>query len=228
MDWARLEFLEDGTPFAARYDDVYCSRSGRGQAAEVFVGGNRVVERCVAARRFAILETGLGLGLNLVATLDALGGAGRGAPLRLRYAAIELHPVHPEDLERVHRGISVARPFLDAYSALVRDCRATLPIGEDLEVELELQVGDGAAALARIEGPFDALYLDGFAPARNRGMWNHEVYGELARLARPGATLATYSAASGVREGLAEVGFDVTRVAGFARKRHRIIGERRP
>ena len=54
VDWARLEFLEDETPFAARYDDVYCSRSGRGQAAEVFVGGNRVVERCVAARSFAI------------------------------------------------------------------------------------------------------------------------------------------------------------------------------
>ena len=65
-DWARLEFLEDGTPFAARYGDVYCSRSGRGQAAEVFVGGNRVVQRCARATSFAILETGLGLGLNLV------------------------------------------------------------------------------------------------------------------------------------------------------------------
>ena len=57
-------------------------------------------------------------------------------------------------------------------------------------------------------------------------MWNAEVYGELARLAPPGATLATYSAASGVREGLAEAGFRVERLAGFARKRHRIVGER--
>lgn len=227
VDWARLEYLEDGTPFAARYGDVYCSRSGRGQAAEVFVGGNRVVERCDAARSFAILETGLGLGLNLAATLDALGGVERSAPLRLRYAAIELHPVHPEDLARVHRDALVARPFLEVYPVLVREGRATLLIGGTLEVELELVLGDGAAALARLEGPFDALYLDGFAPARNQGMWNPEVYGELARLAPPGATLATYSAASAVREGLTEAGFAVSRVAGFAHKRHRIVGQRR-
>ncbi|MEE2939279.1 MAG: tRNA (5-methylaminomethyl-2-thiouridine)(34)-methyltransferase MnmD [Planctomycetota bacterium] len=226
IDWARLEYLEDGTPFAARYDDVYCSRSGRGQAAEVFVEGNRVVERCAAARSFAILETGLGLGLNLSATLDALGRVGRRGPLRLRYAAIELHPVHPEDLAEVHRGAPSARPFLEAYPALVREGRATLELGEGLRVALELVLGDGAAALTRLQGPFDALYLDGFAPARNQGMWNPEVYGELSRLAAPGATLATYSAASAVREGLTEVGFRVERRAGFARKRHRIVGER--
>ena len=225
-DWARLEYLEDGTPFAARYGDVYCSRSGRGQAAEVFVGGNRVAQRCARATSFAILETGLGLGLNLSATLEALASAGRSEPLRLRYATIELHPVHPEELAKVHGDSPFARPFLEAYPALVRDGRATLRIGEWLQVELELVLGDGAAALARLEGPFDALYLDGFAPARNQGMWNAEVYGELARLAPPGATLATYSAASGVREGLAEAGFRVERLAGFARKRHRIVGER--
>lgn len=226
VEWARLDYLEDGTPFAPRYGDVYCSRSGRGQAAEVFVEGNRVAERCVAARSFAILETGLGLGLNLSATVDALATVGRSEPLRLRYAAIELHPVHPEDLARIQRDAPFAPSFLEAYPALVRDGRATLKIEENLQVDLELVLGDGAAALARLQGPFDALYLDGFAPARNQGMWNLQVYRELARLSAPGATLATYSAASAVREGLTEVGFRVRRLAGFARKRHRIVGQR--
>lgn len=223
----RPEFLEDGTPFASRYDDVYCSRSGRGQAAEVFVGGNRVVERCAGAERFAIVETGLGLGLNLGATLEALTAAERSRPLSLRYAAIELHPVHPDDLARVHGKASGAQPFLGAYRDLLQEGKAKLAPGCGLSVELELVLGDGAEALARLDGPFDALYLDGFAPARNKGMWNPAVYRELARLAAPGATLATYSAASAVREGLTEAGFDVTRLTGFARKRHRIEGVRR-
>ena len=113
VDWARLEFLEDGTPFAARYDDVYCSRSGRGQASEVFVAATAWWS---AASPHAASRSGdrAGARLNLVATLGALGDAGRGAPATA-LRGHRLHPVHPEDLERVHRGISVARPFLDAY-----------------------------------------------------------------------------------------------------------------
>lgn len=222
----RLTYAADGTPFAARFDDVYCSRSGRGQAAAVFVGGNRVVERCAKEERFAILETGLGLGLNLVATLEALAAAERSRPLELRYAAIELYPVHPEDLARVHgeEPREAAEAFVASYGELVDRGEVEVRVGGNLRVTLELRLADGAAALDTISGVFDALYLDGFAPAKNPGLWSDEVFAALARRSAAGATIATYSAAGRVREGLRAAGFEVDRLEGFGRKRHRLEG----
>ena len=65
----------------------------------------------------------------------------------------------------------------------------------------------------------DAFYLDGFAPARNPQMWEPRVVKALARLAAPGATLATWSAAKGLRDGLTAAGFKVALGAGAGGKR---------
>src|SRR5213078_4599049 len=50
----------------------------------------------------------------------------------------------------------------------------------------------------------NALFLDGFSPARNPAMWSPQVVRELARIAVPGATLATWTVAGGVRSALAD------------------------
>ncbi|HBP68388.1 MAG TPA: 5-methylaminomethyl-2-thiouridinemethyltransferase, partial [Alcanivorax sp.] len=47
----------------------------------------------------------------------------------------------------------------------------------------------------------DAWFLDGFAPARNPDMWQAGLFAELAAHSRPGATLATFTAAGFVRRG---------------------------
>ena len=51
-----------------------------------------------------------------------------------------------------------------------------------------------------------------FAPATNTQTWDEELLAQLARLGRlaaPGCTVATWSAASGVRDGLTRAGFTV-------------------
>ena len=45
----------------------------------------------------------------------------------------------------------------------------------------------------------DALYLDGFSPAKNADMWTPQLMRALARLCAPGATVATWSVAGAVR-----------------------------
>ncbi|HBD34398.1 MAG TPA: bifunctional tRNA (5-methylaminomethyl-2-thiouridine)(34)-methyltransferase MnmD/FAD-dependent 5-carboxymethylaminomethyl-2-thiouridine(34) oxidoreductase MnmC, partial [Cupriavidus sp.] len=62
-------------------------------------------------------------------------------------------------------------------------------------------------------------YLDGFSPSRNADMWSDSVFRGLARLARIGATLATYTAAGFVRRGLKAAGFEVHKAPGFGGKR---------
>ena len=82
-----------------------------------------------------------------------------------------------------------------------------------------LALGDVAAWLPQVTASVDAFYLDGFAPARNPAMWDVHLYRTMARLAAPGATAATWSAARGVRDGLRSAGFDVHGAAGSGGKR---------
>ena len=78
--------------------------------------------------------------------------------------------------------------------------------------------------LAQVEARVDAFFLDGFAPARNPDMWSEELFAQLGRLAAPGATFATYSAAGKVSRGMTAAGFAVEKKAGFGRKREMLCG----
>jgi tRNA 5-methylaminomethyl-2-thiouridine biosynthesis bifunctional protein len=59
-------------------------------------------------------------------------------------------------------------------------------------------------------------------------MWSPQVLRGLSRLARQGATLATYTAAGFVRRGLREVGFEVSKAPGFGGKRHMTVASFAP
>lgn len=237
MEFAELVFGEDGTPFAPRYQDVYRSRSGAGQGALVFVEGSDVRNRLRADGRLSILETGFGLGLNFAATLQA--ALELGESVSLRYDAIELHPTSPTDFERAQRDFAeesgappdeqgIAKQLTELYSILLRDGTARVLMGGRVELVARLVIGDGAEALATLSGPFDALYLDGFAPSRNPGLWTAPVFQALAKLARPGTTIATYTVARPVRLGMAAAGFRVEKILGFGSKKFRLIGEYAP
>ena len=59
-----LEFLDDGTPRSALFDDVYhSSDGGPDQARHVFLAGNELPQRWRNRAVFTVLETGFGLGL---------------------------------------------------------------------------------------------------------------------------------------------------------------------
>ncbi|MEL6715251.1 MAG: tRNA (5-methylaminomethyl-2-thiouridine)(34)-methyltransferase MnmD [Planctomycetota bacterium] len=231
-DGIQVEALEDGTPYQPLYGDVYCSRSGAAQARRVFVEGTALVERLVDDGEAVVLETGFGLGLNAAAALDAAADASRvrGAAVELRFVSIELHAVEPSALRSAHAALGLSSPghalVQSGYPALL-DRGVLEPAGEGWTARVELVRGDGARALAGLDLAADALFLDGFAPDRNPGLWNDAVFAELSRLAAPGARLATYTVARRVRDGLTRAGFDVTRLPGYGRKRHRLVGVRR-
>ena len=112
---------------------------------------------------------------------------------------------------------AVAAPMLEALGAGQRRV-----LTEDLD--LTVIAGDARHTLALWPGRADAWFLDGFAPAKNPEMWEPALLVEVARHTAPGGTFATYSAAGGVRRGLAEAGFAVERVPGFGSKRHMTLG----
>ena len=48
-------------------------------------------------------------------------------------------------------------------------------------------------------------------------MWTQDLFSAMARLARPGGTLATFTSAGFVRRGLQEAGFTLRKTKGFGR-----------
>src|SRR5262249_53348337 len=91
-------------------------------------------------------------------------------------------------------------------------------------VSLTLLFGDARELLPQLEARADAFYLDGFAPEKNPEMWSSAIVRELARLAAPGATFATWTVAGAVRAALLEAGFAAEKRPGFGRKREMLAG----
>lgn len=210
-----------GTPYSTEYGDIYHSAdSGPGQARHVFLGGNDLPQRWAGARVFTILETGFGLGLNFLATWAAWR-SDPAHPRRLHFVSVEKHPFRRE-------GLAMLQARYPEFALLAAELQAAwpamLPGLHRIELEgggitLTLAFADIADVLPRLRLAADAFYLDGFAPDRNPEMWSATAMRALSRLARPGATLSTYTTARAVREALAGSGFVTEQRPGFARKR---------
>ncbi|TXI25097.1 MAG: bifunctional tRNA (5-methylaminomethyl-2-thiouridine)(34)-methyltransferase MnmD/FAD-dependent 5-carboxymethylaminomethyl-2-thiouridine(34) oxidoreductase MnmC [Ottowia sp.] len=230
---ARLEFGPDGTPRSSLFDDVYHSvHGGLAQARHVFIAGNDLPQRWQNCDRFVILETGFGLGLNFLATWQTW----RNDPLacrRLHFISFEKHPFTATDLARAQASwpelAALAKELQAVWPPLIPGIHRLFLAGG--RVILTLVFGDALQRLRTIDAAVDAFYLDGFSPANNPELWTPEICRALARLAAPGATLATWSVAGHLREALAAVEFDLEKRPGFAGKRQMLHGRfrsRRP
>jgi tRNA 5-methylaminomethyl-2-thiouridine biosynthesis bifunctional protein len=225
---ARLERTPEGIPYAPDVGDIYhSSDGGLAQARHVFLGGNRLPERWPGRDCFTVLETGFGLGLNFLAAWDRLRSDAAG-PARLHFVSVERQPFAAKDLADALAPFAELRPLATALvatwpPALAGFHRLHFDGGR---VILTLLAGDARELLPKLEAQADALFLDGFAPSRNPEMWSPEVVRELARLARPGATLATWTVAGGVRAALQGAGFRLEVREGFGRKREMLTGVR--
>ena len=223
---ACLELAPDGTPVSERYGDVYHSvAGGHAQARHVFLGGNGLPARWQGHTSFTILETGFGLGLNFMATWLAWRDDPQRSA-RLEFISVEKHPFVAADLARAHLSWPEFAPLSNALCAAWPE----LVPGEhcvsldDGRVVLRLLFGDACAAMTSLDTSVDAIYLDGFSPAKNPELWSPAVCHQLARFAHPGTTLATWSVAGSVRRALSAAGFDVVRCPGFAGKRQMLSG----
>lgn len=216
---AQIDF-SGAVPQAPDFGDVYHPRIGAAaQAQHVFLRGNGLPERWRGRRRFVIVETGFGLGNNFLAAWDAW----RQDPQRcerLVFVSVERHPPTRDDLRRAHEASpwpDLAAALVDAWPPLTPNLHAL--DFDDHRLTLLLAFGDVAAVLPGLRASADAFFLDGFAPARNPGMWQPRMLKALGRLASPGATLATWSAARELRDGLTAAGFEVQRAGGIGGKR---------
>jgi len=223
---ASLTFDAEGTPYSAEFDDVYHSAwGGLAQARHVFLGGNDLPARWQDRERFVILETGFGQGLNFLATWLAWK-QDPNACQRLHFLAVEKHPFRREDLLTLH----ARYPELAAVSAELLARWPELTSGfhrlefEHGRIVLTLAFGEAMAMLPQFVATPDAIYLDGFSPAKNPALWSPQLLTEIGLLASPGTTLATWTVSRPVCDALEAAGFSLNRRRGFAHKIEMLVG----
>ncbi len=218
--------FKEGAAFSETYGDTYWSLDGGlDETRHVFLSGNELPARWLARERFTLLEAGFGSGLNFLCAWKLFRETAP-AGARLHYLSVDKHPFRHDDLQRLYGhwpGLApLGAALLERYPPLIPGFhRLHLDGGR---VALTLLWGEAAGMLAQVDARVDAFFLDGFAPARNPDMWDEALFAQLARLAAPGATFATYSAAGKVSRGMTAAGFAVDKKPGFGRKREMLCG----
>lgn len=223
---AELKFSPEGVPFSERYGDVYHSASGAlEQARHVFLAGNGLPGRWQGRKSFTIVETGFGLGNNFLASWQAWR-EDPAACTTLHFISVEKHPFGADDMASALQHSAAPEAL---RQALVAQWPMPLPGMHRLEFEsgrvvLTLLFGECESMLRQLCARADALYLDGFSPARNPEMWSPAIFRGLALISDEQTTLATWSVSGAVREGLAAAGFVVEKTQGFSGKREMLRG----
>lgn len=216
--------LSDGKPYSPEFDDIYATRSGAfGQACAVFLSDGEIAARWRGQDTFTILENGIGLGTNFLATLQTW----RNDPCRsdrLEYVALECFPVSAAQV------LQFAAPELTAEA---RELAAQWPVCipgyhtlsfDNGRVRLILIFGDSQVCANRLSLQYDSLYLDGFGPEKNPRMWEKGLLRAFSRYAKEGATVTSWCTKGEVRRALTEAGFEIQKKPGFGKKRERLFG----
>jgi len=234
---ASLTFNNEGTPVSRDFDDVYFSNDdGLEETRYVFLNGNQLPERFMTHPRdsFIVAESGFGTGLNFLTLWQAFAAFRDAHPdaalQRLHFISFEKFPLTPADLASAHAHWPELAPWAQQLQAqwpmALPGCQRVLL--DDGRVTLDLWLGDINELVDTLDDTHnrqvDAWFLDGFAPSKNPDMWTPGLFAAMARLARPGGTLATFTSAGFVRRGLIDAGFNVVKRKGFGRKREMLTG----
>lgn len=234
---ANLEFNAEGTPVSRDFDDVYFSNdNGLEETRYVFLDGNQLSTRFPEHPRslFVVAESGFGTGLNFLTLWQAFNQFHAAHPeatlQRLHFISFEKFPLTAHDLRLAHQRwpelATLAEQLQTQWPPHIGGCHRLILDGG--RVTLDLWLGDINDLTDTLDDSMnqtvDAWFLDGFAPAKNPDMWSQHLFSAMARLARPGATLATFTSAGFVRRGLQEAGFTMQKTKGFGRKRDMLVG----
>ena len=234
---AKIHFNQENTPVSDKFDDVYFSnQDGLAETHYVFLEGNQLWERWVNYQEahFVIAETGFGTGLNFFAATTLFREFRQKYPdsplKRLYFTSFEKYPLPLDALQQAHLAYPqfshLAQHLQQHWLNPIQGCYRF----HFDETTLDLWFGDVAENLPQLgdymNGKIDAWFLDGFAPSKNPDMWNEQLYQQMFRLTKPQGTFATFTAASAVRKGLENTGFNIKKRKGFGKKRECLSGQK--
>ena len=223
-------------PRSSEFGDVYFSKTdGLAESRHVFIDGNDLATRLANLRnfeRFVIGEIGFGTGLNILAIWQLWQQIRPDNHSHLHIITTEKFPLRKTDLAQA-LGVwtalaGLSQQLIDNYPPPLAGCHRLNWFDERLTIDLWL--GDATSSLSQVtgQGRVDAWLLDGFAPSCNQELWSADLLAQIARLSKTHTTLATFSVASAVKQGLKHHGFTLAKRKGFGKKREMLTASLQP
>jgi tRNA U34 5-methylaminomethyl-2-thiouridine-forming methyltransferase MnmC len=212
------------TLFVPALDEHYHSTHGaRQESAHVFIQHGLLPLVATGRERVHILEIGLGTGLNALLTL----AVSQQMAQAITYDAFETVPLPPD----------VVATLADAYyppddpampdaNPAFRKLHAA-PWGTPFELTPVFELTKWLRPLETapvgdpplVEGRYDLIYFDAFAPQKQPELWTEDIFRKLFLATRPGGVLVTYCAQGQFRRDLRAAGWLTEKLPGPPGKR---------
>lgn len=193
--------------------ELYHNRAGAfTEALKNYVEPSEATRLLRSRGELHILDVCFGLGYNTWVALSRLMNDLTDGQL-IRVVALERDALIISAIPQILRDsrLSAVGTALDGAVKIGTNsiCLPGLPRAR---IEIEIRQVDVRAALPGITGDFDLVLHDPFSPKRVPELWSVDLFGHYFRLLRSGkGRVLTYSAASAVRGGLIEAGFEIFR-----------------
>lgn len=193
------------------------------EALELFIAGSGFRNHIETSAKTIVLDVGLGLGYNALATIHAwLETPGAGG---LRIISLEQHNELVEGLQR-GGGAWIADDvgfFKVAQNLEHQDdglFRGLISHPDGSSCEWLVVVGDALASdWQRLAQGMSFIWQDAFSPQKNPEMWTSDWFTKVGESCQRDAILMTYSVARPVRESLQTAGFQVEKIPAMGAKR---------
>lgn len=212
-----IEKTADGsdTLYIPELDEHYHSVNGAVQESmHVFIDAGL---RKVAKNRseVSIFEVGFGTGLNAILTLIEA----EKMDIRISYTTIELYPLPLQTIEQLNYHKLFPTPFDNTFSQL-----HAVNWNEHIQINPFFSFEKIESDFSNLDfrchnNKFDLIYFDAFAPDKQAGMWNQEIFDYLFEHTKPEGALTTYCAKGAVRRMMQQSGYKVERLVGPPGKR---------
>ena len=224
---------KDNLPHSNTYQDRFFQDDAVLEITNIFIEPNQLLERIKNGSQIHVGELGFGFGLNFLVTAKFWSENNKNLnPHNLEYLAIDEALPTKEQILRIIDNFpefeEICNIFLKSYDVSHNDIqRIYFP---SLRIRLTLIQNDIESGLKNLLGlknnQIDAWFLDGFDPSKNKSMWRNSVFQYMSILSKRNATFGTFTSAGFVKRGLKKFGFEVDKVKGFGKKRHKLIGKK--
>lgn len=164
----------------------------------------------------AVLEIGLGTGLNAFLTLLE----SQKKEKVVIYTGIEKYPLDAAITTKLNypEQLNTNRQQFDNIHKAAWNKNVAITNNFQLKkIEADLTKWD-------TNEQFDLIYFDAFGPDKQPSMWASEIYQLMGKVLKPGGVLVTYSAKGDVRRGFQGVGMEIQKIEGPRGKKHMTRG----
>lgn len=164
----------------------------------------------------AILEIGLGTGLNAMLTYLET----QKSDTNIHYTAIEAYPVSADLIDQLNYVELLNAQNLQPVYTTIHACEWDMPVA--LSNQFTILKIKNTLQEAVLENSYHLIYFDAFGPGVQPEMWTEEIFAKLYAVVESGGCLVTYCAKGEVKRTLKRVGFTVESLPGPPGKREMV------